>query len=135
MNRVSPELAEIARLRSQAPEGPVVIVNMLRFKPGADGPAAYQRYLEAARDPGLPVEVIHAGPALADLCGAGDRWDYVIVARWPSFAAFADGVSGPGWQAAAEHRPAALEQTLMVVSGAGPLPTGTTPQTGEPAQR
>jgi len=125
INRISPDLAEIEQLRRQAPEGPVVIINLMKFKPGAEGMAAYQRYLDSARDPGLPVEVIHAGPAFADVCDTGEQWDYAIVARWPSFAAFADGISSPRWQAAAAHRPAALERTLMVVSPAGPLPAGT----------
>jgi hypothetical protein len=126
MGNVSPDPAELALLRADAPTGPVLIVNLIRFKPGADAVAAYRRYLESARDDSRPVEVIHAGPAYADTCDNAEQWDYVIIARYPSFNDFADLVTHPNWQGhAAAHRPEAVERTIMLVTSAGPLPSRT----------
>lgn len=116
MNKLTPTIEEIEALRRTVPPGPVVIVNLLKFKPGG-GRAAYARYMEAARAAAFPgVEILHAGVAVGDVA-AGEDWDYVILARYPDFDAFAGAVTHPAYQIdAAAHRPDALEKTLMLVT-------------------
>ncbi|MBV9994784.1 MAG: hypothetical protein JO127_06190 [Caulobacteraceae bacterium] len=122
MPRLTPDPVEIERLRKSAPAGPVLIVNLLKFKPGPEGRAAYQRYLDASRQVPSAAEVIHSGPAFADVCDGAETWDHVIIARHPTFEAFAATVTHPDWQgSAASHRPEALERTIMLVTSAGPL--------------
>lgn len=121
MTKLGPTREEIEASRAAAPDGPVAIVNLLRFKPGV-GRAGYARYLAGAAGAAHPdCTVLHAGPAFHD-CGTGEDWDYVILARYPRFADFADTVAHEAWQVdGARHRPDALERTLMIVSPAGDL--------------
>jgi len=124
MSKLGPTRDEIEALRASAPEGPIAVINLLKFKPGPEGKAAYRRYLEGARGATHPdVKVVHAGPAFHDF-GAGEDWDYVIIAHYPRFEDFAWAVTQDAWQEdGARHRPDALEKTLMIVSPVGDLAT------------
>jgi hypothetical protein len=121
MIKLTPTIEEIEALRTHVPPGPVVIVNLLKFRPDG-GREAYARYLRAAQAASFPgVEILHAGAALRDVA-AGEPWDYVIIARYPDFAAFAGVVTHPAYQLDADaHRPAALEKTIMLVTQPGSL--------------
>ncbi len=84
--KVSPAPEELAALLSRVPDGPVVLINLLKFKPG--GRDVYRRYLHAAYkafDPlaGPQPEALYTGVAGPDLAG-GAEWDFVIVAQWSS---------------------------------------------------
>ena len=117
MSKLGPEREEIERLRPDAPPGPIMVVNLLKFRPGAEAPQAYARYLKGAAAATHPdCRLLHAGPAFHDF-GAGEDWDYVIIAHYPNFEAFAWTVSQDAWQVdGAQHRPDALERTLMIVT-------------------
>ena len=116
MVKLTPTIEEIDALRKTIPRGPVVIVNLLKFKPGT-GREAYRRYMAAARPASFPgVEILYAGAAWRDV-GTGEDWDFVILARYPDFENFAATVTHPTYQVdAAAHRPAALEKTIMMVT-------------------
>lgn len=120
--KLGPTPAEIEKLRPNAPEGPVMIVNLLKFRPGEEGRRAYGRYLAGAAGATHPdCELVHADPAFHDF-GAGETWDYVIIARYPRFDDFAWSVTQDAWQLdGARHRPDALEKTLMLVTSVGDL--------------
>jgi uncharacterized protein (DUF1330 family) len=115
--------------------GPVVMLNLLRFREIADysnspelapaepisGAAAYQRYAEHTR-PLLAVaggEVLFMGETAGYLIGPADaRWDLVLLVRHRSvadllaFASDADYLAGKG------HRTAALaDSRLLPMSG------------------
>lgn len=122
MPKLGPTREEIAGLRARAPDGPIAVINLLKFQPGTDGLAAYARYMAGARAAAHPdCRILHAGPAFHDF-GSGEDWDYVIVAGYPRFADFADTVAHEAWQVdGAQHRPAALQRTLMIVSPASDL--------------
>jgi hypothetical protein len=62
MTKLTPTIEEIEALRKTTPPGPVVIVNLLKFKPEG-GREAYARYMsEASRSSYPGVEIIYAGP-------------------------------------------------------------------------
>lgn len=122
MSKLGPTREEIEALRASAPEGPIAVINLLKLRPGAEGKAAYRRYLEGAQAAAHPdCRLLHAGPAFHDF-GAGEAWDYVIIAYYPRFEDFAWTVTQGAWQHdGARHRPDALEKTLMIVSPAGDI--------------
>jgi hypothetical protein len=122
MTKLGPSKEEIERLRPSAPDGPIMVVNLLKFRPGEEGRQAYARYLAGAAGATHPdCRLVHAGPAFHDF-GAGESWDYVIIAHYPRFDDFAWSVSQDAWQVdGARHRPDALEKTLMIVTPAGDL--------------
>jgi uncharacterized protein (DUF1330 family) len=95
-----------------AGEGPVVLVNLIRLKPG--GEEAYRRYGEAV-GPLLArhgAEPIYAGTAAGALIG-DDEWDVAAVTRWPSRAALAELVRDPDFEATTPLRHAALEDGVL----------------------
>jgi uncharacterized protein (DUF1330 family) len=114
--KLSPTVEEIEALRLTEPLGPVVMVNLLKFKPDG-GREAYVKYLQAASS-AIPssYRIVYCGKAGADL-GDGEDWDFVILVEYPSFTAFADMAASPTYQhQAIPFRPAALEKTLFMVS-------------------
>lgn len=113
--KLSPTDEELAALAARIPEGPIVIINLLKFQPDG-GREAYARYMESARGASHPeIEILHAGSVSADV-GGGEDWDYSIIARYPRFADFMSVVTSEAWRAADVHRHKALERTVMIVS-------------------
>ncbi len=97
-------------------EGPVIMVNMLNLRDRA----AYTRYSEAT----MPLikarggTVIWAGDGEAVAFGdaSADRWDYVVLVRYPSRAAFLDMMGSPEYAAANEHRELAVERHVILAA-------------------
>lgn len=96
-------------------DGPVVMLNLLRFKPG--GRESYDRYADAVTTTFLPRvggEVIYAGdghPAL--VAEHGQAWDAVLLVRYPSRAAFSQMVADPEYQQVTRLRSEALEEAVL----------------------
>jgi uncharacterized protein (DUF1330 family) len=103
--------------------GEVVMLNLLKFKPRAEGEDgsgrdAYLRYGNAVQ------EMIEArgGTLLwqgrADHVFIGDvdanEWDAVALVSYPSRQAFVDMVSTPEYEQAHEHRSAGLADTVVI---------------------
>lgn len=84
-------------------DGPIVMVNLLRFRERPDYPVGfegarpdsrsgyYEGYVggfrRAAAELGLTPELVYAGVRLADLVvGPDDTWDEIAVVRYAAFA-------------------------------------------------
>lgn len=123
-SKLTPTRSEIEELRFSLPPGPVVIINLLKFKPGQRAREAYARYMQGAAAASHPdMEVIHAGKCALDM-GAGEDWDYSIIARYRNFEDFVSVVEHPAWQAADKHRAEALERTVFIASPVEELGSG-----------
>jgi len=97
-------------LRSRAAEGPVVMLNLLDFKP--DGGA--ERYAEygAAVQPLLEragAKVLFAGESAGALIGPSG-WDLVLLVEYPTRQAFLDMVTSPEYLEIAHLRIESLER-------------------------
>ncbi len=96
--------------------GPVVMVNLLRLRDRA----AYKRYSELA----MPLikarggTVLWAGKGEAVAFGdpQADRWDYVVLVRYPSRAAFLDMVRSPEYAAANVQREQAVAKHAILAA-------------------
>lgn len=96
--------------------GPVVMVNLLRLRDRA----AYKRYSELA----MPLikarggTVLWAGDGEAVAFGdpQADRWDYVVLVRYPSRAAFLDMIRSAEYAAANIQREQAVAKHVIVAS-------------------
>ena len=120
---ITPNRQQFTELASAPDEGPVVMLNMLKFKPRADGDAAasgadeYRRYGDAAirMVEARGGKVLWAGKADQILIGDPEEdWDQVILVQYPSRAAFIDMVTQPEYEKAHEHRESGLERTILV---------------------
>ncbi len=116
MKKLSPTVEELEALRKAAPPGPVVMVNLLKFKPDG-GRGAYAKYAQAASQDGPQgMRVIYSGSAGVDMAG-GEDWDFVAIVEYASFDSFADFIGGQIYQEQAiPLRPVALEKTLWMIS-------------------
>ena len=118
---LTPEPEEVEALRGQVGPGPVVMVNLLKFKQ-PDGLAAMARYGEITapliqRQKG---EVVYAGQAGPVVSGRED-WDMVILVRFPDIEAFIGLAADPLYQTQARPlREEALERTVWMVSQPAP---------------
>jgi uncharacterized protein (DUF1330 family) len=96
--------------------GPVVMVNMLRLRDRA----AYKRYSELAmpliKARGGTVLWAGDGEAVAFGDAQADRWDYVVLVRYPSRAAFLDMMRSGEYAAANVHREQAVERHVILAT-------------------
>ena len=103
-------------LLAEDPGGPVVMLNLLRFRPDG-GAESYRRYAEymAARvndKYGLKVEYLgQCGRAL--VADEGQSWDMVVLVRYPDRQAFVDMIRDPDYRAGAHLRSEALVETVL----------------------
>ena len=101
-------------ISSLSDSGPVVMVNMLRLKDRA----AYQRYSELTmpliKARGGTVLWAGNGEAVAFGDSSADSWDYVVLVRYPSRAAFLDMVRSAEYVSANVHREQAVAKHAIM---------------------
>ena len=97
-------------LRRRAAEGPVVMLNLLDFKPDG-GAERYREYGEAVA-PLLEragAQVLYAGDASGALIGPSG-WDLVLLVQYPTRQAFLDMITSPEYLEIAHLRTESLER-------------------------
>ena len=120
---VDPRGADLKRYLDEDPGGPVVMLNLLRFRPDG-GRERYADYLEHFRRTAAPhgAEVIYVGEgSTALVADPGQSWDAVLLVRYPSRQAFSEMVRDPEYSAGTHLRTEALEEAvLQATTGWGP---------------
>jgi len=128
VKKLSPTVEEIEELRITAPKGPVVMINLLKFR-SDNGRAAYRRYLEVAwravaeleSGGAPPLKNLYSGRAGKDVAD-GEDWDFVIVMEYADFDHFASLMLHPIYQSeAVPLRKEALEKALFMMSSPAPI--------------
>ncbi len=126
---LEPNAEQIRSLTSSPEKGPIVMVNLLRFKREADGldagvsgAEAYARYAEAVapfleRAGGRLLEAVVCEDSI--IGPAQSEWDMVALVSYPSREAFLEMTSDPGYLEIHAHRVAALADSRLILS----LPT------------
>lgn len=128
MPAFAPTKDQFRAMRDDAHDGPIVMVNLLKFKElatypedapeaseGLTGSQAYDRYQLALKDFARDMggEVIYSGPVMRWYIGEGD-WDRVLIVRYPNRKQFLGMVTSDIYQNAHRHREAGLlHQDLM----------------------
>lgn len=108
MATIDPTREQISAFAKAPIEGPVVMLNLLKFK--ADGGAeSYAKYgeLAAAHLKRAGGKVLYHGSGRATVIG-DDGWDSVLLVEYPSRQAFLDMVMHPDYQAITHYRTDAL---------------------------
>lgn len=114
---IDPTGQDLKQLLADDPGGPVVMLNLLRFRPdgGREKYAEYSRAVGRTFLPRYGGEVLYAGeghPAL--VAEDGQTWDAVLCVRYPDRQAFARMVADPEYQQISHLRTEALlEATLQ----------------------
>lgn len=126
-NRVFPDRAQRAELVQPGPDGPIVMVNLLKFREHAQYPdgrdahlsgrEAYQRYgrLFMPLLHGIGGRIVYSGNVNYLSVGVVESlWDEVALAEYPSRTVFVQLTSTPGYREIAVHREAGLEGQLNI---------------------
>lgn len=137
-NEVMPsDPTRIAAMQEAGPEGPIVMVNLLKFRERAQYPdgrdahlsgrEAYARYGEAVFEllPEFGGRGLFAGDvSFLALGQVEDLWDEIAMAEYPNRAALWAMSTSEKWQAIAVHRTAGLAGQLNIettyAAGFGP---------------
>jgi len=122
---VGPKELNEAFVRSLPDYGPVVMVNLLRFKKkSVDGDGsgwnAYQRYSKAISPllKGVGGTILWAGDAEGAAYGdlSARQWEFVVLVRYPSRKAFLAMVTSPEYAQANVHRENGVEDHLILAA-------------------
>ena len=107
----SPEAAQ--KFMQNADKGPVVMLNLLKFK--ADGgEEAYGKYADGVGKivASYGGKVIYVGRA-AELMVGSEEWDAVVLVQYPTRKALMDMFNSPEYQAIYHYRDEGLERTVL----------------------
>ncbi|MGO8904828.1 MAG: DUF1330 domain-containing protein [Solirubrobacteraceae bacterium] len=112
---VDPTAEDIRRLLAEDDQGPVVMLNLLRFA-GEEGRASYERYGKAVVPflEKVGASVIYAGDYSTTLVAPEDHdWDALLVVRYPSRGAFLEMIKDPNYQKITHLRSEGLEAAVL----------------------
>jgi uncharacterized protein (DUF1330 family) len=113
---VDPKGVDLKRYLQEDPGGPVVMLNLLRFKPDG-GRESYAQYAQALQGTYLAkygAEVVYAGQGSTALVAEpGQEWDAVLLVRYPSRQAFSQMVADPDYQQFTHFRTEALMEAVL----------------------
>ena len=116
---LEPTPEQFAALAARPADAPVVMVNLLTFRPDC-GRASYARYAQevAPHLQRVGGTVRYAGSAPTQVIGDGERpwWDAILVVEYPSPGAFIDMVTNAEYIKVHEHRAAALDRGDLIAT-------------------
>ena len=122
---IDPTKEDFARFREMQREGPVHMLNLLRFRKTAaydDGTQATgeEAYRSYARESG-PIfarlggrQVWVGQPELTLIGPADERWDLAFIAEYPSVDAFVAMLRDADYRKAVRHRQAAVADSRLI---------------------
>lgn len=112
----------IKAFSGRAAEGPVVMLNLLAFKPGG-GEERYREYADAVAPllEGVGGRILQAYRPGPTMIGAED-WDMVAVVEYPTRQAFLDMIASPEYQRVMHLRTEALVRAGLVPMDAEDVP-------------
>ena len=129
---IDPTADQVRALRDTGRDGPVVMLNLLKFRDmaayddgevisGADAYARYQHAFTVTVGAISQAEVLFDGPAeqvFIGLAGSLEAdWDKVLMVRYPTRGHFLAMMADPGYRLALRHRYAGLARTVLLQCG------------------
>lgn len=132
---IDPTRDQVRQLRDHGRDGPVVMLNLLKFREIAEypaemamapcsGEAAYAHYVHAfsvAVGAVSQAEILYDGPCEQLFIGqagtAATDWDKVLLVRYPSRQHFLNMMANDSYRDALVHRYAGLERTVLIQCG------------------
>ncbi|HVN72565.1 MAG TPA: DUF1330 domain-containing protein [Desulfomonilia bacterium] len=131
MKTITPLKENLMLLKNSLPKDtPVVMVNLLKFREKAlypqgstfepcSGRQAYKRYMDTALE---KLNEVGARPIwmskafVGVIAPADERWDQVLLVKYPSVDAFMTMLKMPDYLEATLHREAALEDSRLIAT-------------------
>jgi uncharacterized protein (DUF1330 family) len=120
---VDPTGQDLKHFLADDPGGPVVMLNLLRFK--EDGRAGYEEYARRIQPflADIGASVLFVGDLSTVLVAPEDHdWDAILIVRYPSRQAFSSMVADPSYQEITGLRTEALEEAVLQAAIPWPEP-------------
>jgi uncharacterized protein (DUF1330 family) len=120
---VDPTGQDLKHFLADDPGGPVVMLNLLRFKEG--GRQGYEEYAFKIRPflDKLSAEILFVGDLSTVLVAPETHeWDTILIVRYPSRQAFSSMVADPNYQEITHLRTEALEEAVLQATIPWPEP-------------
>ncbi|MEE4350851.1 MAG: DUF1330 domain-containing protein [Pacificimonas sp.] len=132
---IDPTADQVRALRDGPAKGPIVMVNMLKFRDraayptdyaggedtdvsGADAYARYQHAFTVTVGATSKAEVLYEGPVQQVFIGAEGAsdtdWDKMLIVRYPDKKNFLNMMANEEYRGALVHRYAGLERTVLL---------------------
>jgi uncharacterized protein (DUF1330 family) len=111
---VDPTGKDLKHFIADDPGGPVVMLNLLRYKEG--GAARYEEYARQLRPflDEIGAEIIYVGDLSTVLVApSSHQWDAVLLVRYPSRQAFSSMVANPNYGEITGLRTESLEEAVL----------------------
>jgi len=109
-----PTQEQFKKLMSQSYTGPIVMVNLLKFKPNG-GAESYRKYIEitSALMLGKKItRIVYRGDGLMPVIG-DEEWDSIALYEYPSINAFIEMNKDKDYQNAVRYRTEGLEDSRL----------------------
>ena len=128
MSSITPNPTDIQAFVTDPDEGPVVMLNLLKFRERATGEEgsgadAYRRYGDAVIKmvEARGGRLIWSGRPTRVLIGSdADRWDAIALVEYPNPRAFVEMATSVEYQKIHHHREAGLEGTVLIACRPAP---------------
>jgi len=116
MPSISPTKAQLEQLNTIPDDGPLVMVNLLRFKT-EEGKALYGEYAQQTREilQRIGAKVLYYGTDSQTFIG-DDTWDVILLVQYPSRSVFVQMITDPEYLAGSEYRTRALEDSRLYIT-------------------
>lgn len=111
---VDPTGRDLKHLLAEDPGGPVVMLNLLRFKD--DGREGYEEYARRIRPflDDLGAQIVYVGDCSTLLVGPeAHEWDTILLVRYPSRQSFSSMVADANYQEITGLRTESLEEAVL----------------------
>jgi len=117
MSAIRPNKDQFIELMNAPDDGPVVMLNLLKFKPRG-GQGEYNKYGDSVSKMveergGTMLWVGKVDQTLIGDIDAND-WDAIALVQYPSRAAFIEMTTSKEYDGAHEHREGGLERTVLL---------------------
>jgi uncharacterized protein (DUF1330 family) len=113
---MEPTRAQLDALAADGHEGPVVMLNLVKYKPGGkDEYLAYSRgFIPILKQ--LGGTILWAGDVTGVAIGddAADDWDYAVLVQYPSRQDFVAAITSQDYAAINPHRMAGLAKHVIL---------------------
>ena len=120
---VDPTGQDLKHFLADDPGGPVVMLNLLRFKEG--GRQSYEEYARRIKPflDDLGAKLLFVGDLSTVLVAPQEHnWDTILIVRYPSRQAFSSMVANPNYQEITGLRTEALEEAVLQATIPWPEP-------------
>lgn len=116
MGIVNPTGEQMKAFAELQHEGPIYMLNLLKFKPDG-GRESYETYGQKFAEMMMPkgVEVIYSGEAILTVIGEED-WDRVLIVKYPTKDAFIEMTMNPEYQEISKHRTEGILDSRLVLT-------------------